>query len=136
MGRVTGTVVELRDSRAWVACQAATAVCGACSSGRGCGWARRGRPSRLEIPAQLDGRPLELGTVLELEADEGPLLVAAARLYVPPLLGLLLGPALLRILGLEAGPAPVAAALIGLLAGGLVARTWTRRVPAVVVRRA
>lgn len=136
MGRVTGTVVELRDTHAWVACQAAAATCGACSSGRGCGWARRGRPSRLEIPALLDGRPLELGTVLELEADEGPLLAAAARLYLPPLLGLLLGPALLRVLGLDAGPAPVAAALAGLLAGGLVARMWTRHVPTVLVRRA
>jgi hypothetical protein len=43
---------------------------------------------------------------------------------------------LLRGLGLDAGPAPVAAALVGLLAGGLIARAWTRRVPAVVVRRA
>ena len=136
MGRVTGTVVELRDSRAWVACQAVASACGACSAGRGCGWGRRGRSSRLEIPAQLDGQPLELGTVLELEADEGPLLAAAARLYLPPLLGLLLGPVLLRGLGLDAGPAPVAAALVGLLAGGLIARAWTRRVPAVVVRRA
>lgn len=136
MSRVTGTVVELRDSRAWVACRPAASACGACSSGHGCGWSRRGAPARLQIPAELEGRPLELGTVLELEAGEGPLLAAAARLYLPPLGGLLLGPALLRVTGLETGAGPAIAALAGLLAGAWIARAWTRRAPAIAVRRA
>jgi positive regulator of sigma E activity len=136
VGRVAGTVVELRGNRARVACQPAASSCGACSSGRGCGWSRRGRAIQLEIPAELDGRRLEPGTEVELEADEGPLLAAAARLYLPPLAGLLLGPTLLRVMGLDAGVAPLVAATAGLLAGALVARAWTHRAPVVLARRA
>ena len=43
-----------------------------------------------------------------------------------PLAGLLAGPALLRFVGWEQGVTPLLAAVVGLLAGSLVARRWTR----------
>jgi hypothetical protein len=49
---------------------------------------------------------------------------------------LIAGPALLRVLEVDSGAAPLLAAVIGLLAGGLLARQRTRSLPAVVVRLA
>jgi positive regulator of sigma E activity len=84
--------------------------------------------------AHPDGS-LQPGETVELAVDDGRLLAAAARLYLPPLAGLLLGPAALRLAGWEAGPAPLVAAAVGLLAGMLVARQWTRRGAPVEVHR-
>ncbi|HET9693997.1 MAG TPA: SoxR reducing system RseC family protein [Steroidobacteraceae bacterium] len=135
MARVAGTVVEVRDGRAWIECTAEASACAACSSGRGCAWASRGGSRRFETAAALDGRVLQPGEAVELEADEARLLAAAARLYLPPLAGMLAGPALLRLAGLDAGVAPLLAATAGLLAGGLLARAVTRGAPGVVLRR-
>jgi positive regulator of sigma E activity len=136
MSRLAGTVVEVRDGRAVVECEALAASCGACASGRGCSWRRAGGSRRLEVPAARPDGPLQPGEAVELAVDDGRLLAAAARLYLPPLVGLLLGPAVLRLSGLDAGAAPLVAAAIGLLAGMLVARRWARHgAPAVDVRR-
>jgi positive regulator of sigma E activity len=136
MARVAGTVVEVRDGRAWVECRAETAGCGACATGHGCAWrTRAGVARRLTVPGLLDGRPLETGEPVELEADEARLLAAALRLYLPPLCGLLAGPALMRGLAWEPGAVPLLAGAVGLLAGSVVARAWTRHGPAIALRR-
>jgi len=135
MSRVAGTVVEVRDGRAVVECESAASSCGACSSGRGCSWRRTAGSRRLEVDAAHPAGPLRPGEVVELAIDDGRLLAAAARLYLPPLLGLLLGPAVLRLVGFEVGLAPLAAAVAGLLAGAWVARRWTRGGAEVEVRR-
>jgi positive regulator of sigma E activity len=69
---------------------------------------------------------LELGDRLQVEVDDARLLRAACQLYLPPLAGLLAGPALLRFAGWEPGVTPLLGAALGLLAGGLVAWRWTR----------
>lgn len=140
MGCVAGTVVTVRDGRAWVECAPEAAGCGVCASGRGCGWGRQ-RPgsasTRLEVAATLDGRPLQPGESVLLEANDRALLAVALRLYLLPLAGLLAGPLAVRMAGVDAGLLPVGAALAGLALGGLAARAWTRRTPELVaVRRA
>jgi positive regulator of sigma E activity len=137
MSRLAGTVVEIRHGRARVACVAATTACEGCPVGQGCSWARRSGVGQLEIPAELDGRPLAVGDRLELDADDAHLLRAACRLYLPPFAGLLLAPALLRSWGLESGLGPLWAAAAGLAFGAVVARLWTRRTtPDLALRRA
>jgi len=135
VARITGAVVEVRDGDAWIECRAEATSCGACANGRGCSWRSASGPRRLEVPALLDGRLLEAGEVIELEADESALFRAALRLYLPPLAGLIAGPALLRGFGWEVAAAPLCAAATGLLLGGLLARRWTRNVPALVLHR-
>ena len=136
MACVAGIVVEVRDGQAWIECAADAAACGACAGGRGCAWtSNTGGVRRLAAPAQLDGTPLEPGERVELEADDGRLLAAAARLYLPPLAGLLAGPAALRLAGLDVGTTSLLAAAAGLLAGGLLARALTRNALGVSLRR-
>ena len=135
MARVAGTVVEVRDGRAWVECAAEASGCTHCAGGRGCAWARTG-PRRVALESTLGGRELTPGERVQLEADERRLLGAALRLYLPPLVGLLAGPALLRASQLDAGVLPLLAATCGLLAGAAVARHLTRRAPPVEVFRA
>jgi positive regulator of sigma E activity len=129
MARIAATVVEVRDGRAWLECRPAAGACGACAGGRGCNWRSPAHPRRLEVALPPDGRRLASGDTVELEADETALFLAALRLYLPPLAGLIAGPALLRGFGWDAGALPLLAAVAGLLAGGFVARIWTRRVP-------
>lgn len=136
MSRVAGTVVEVRDGRAVVECAAQASSCGACASGRGCSWRRAAGTRRLEVDAVRPDGTLRPGEAVELAIDDGRLLAAAARLYLPPLAGVLLGPAALRFAGFEAGPAPLVAAAVGLLAGMFLARHWTVRNAPIDVRRA
>jgi positive regulator of sigma E activity len=135
MARVAGTVVEIRDGRAWIECRTDTAGCAACATGHGCAWRSRAGARRLSVPGLLDGRPLEPGEPVELEADEARLLAAALRLYLPPLCGLMAGPALVRGLAWEPGVVPLLAAAVGLVAGSVVARAWTRHGPAIALHR-
>jgi positive regulator of sigma E activity len=136
MARVAGTVVEVRDGRAWIDCtDTAAAGCSACATGLGCAWRSRAGPRRLETPGHVDGRPLQAGEAVELETDARSLLRAAAWAYLAPLAGLIGGPTLLRLGGWDAGLAPLAAAAAGLVVGSLLARRITREAPAVVVHR-
>ena len=128
MGQVTGVVTRIQAGLAVVEC-AATAVgaCASCANGRGCGWQRTGlrRQLLLEVPAgELPPQP---GESVAIAVDDRQLLAAALRLYLPPLAGLLAGPALLRASGLEQGAAPLLAAVVGLALGAAVAWRWTRR---------
>ena len=127
MGQVTGVVTRVDAGRARIECGLAShPACGACGSGRGCGWQRSNEPRRLEIPSRQGSRTLELGDRLEVQVDDHRLLRAACWLYLPPLAGLLAVPALFRFVGWEQGALPLLAAVVGLLAGGLVAWRWTR----------
>ncbi len=127
MGQVTGIVTRVEAGRARVECGVSNhPACGACAAGRGCGWQRSNQPRRLEIDAQQGQRTLAPGDRLEVQIDDARLLRAACRLYLPPLAGLLAGPALLRVVGWEPGGIPLLGALLGLLAGGFLAWRWTR----------
>jgi positive regulator of sigma E activity len=128
MAQVTGVVTRIQAGQAVVEC-ATTAVgaCASCSSGRGCGWQRTGlrRQLLLDLPP---GQPaLQPGESVAIAVDDRQLLAAALRLYLPPLAGLLAGPALLRASGLEQGAAPLLAAVLGLGLGAAVAWRWSRR---------
>ena len=127
MGQVTGIVTRVEAGRAHVECGVSNhPACGTCEAGRGCGWQRTNRPRRLEIDAQQGLRTLAPGDQLEVQIDDARLLRAACRLYLPPLAGLLAGPALLRVVGWEQGALPLLGALLGLVAGGFLAWRWTR----------
>jgi positive regulator of sigma E activity len=127
MGQVTGIVIRVVAGRASIECDESTqAACGACAAGRGCGWQRSNQPRQLEIAVRQGLRELRPGDRLALHIDDSRLFWAACRLYLPPLAGLLAGPALLRIAGWEQGGFPLLAAAFGLVAGGLIARRWTR----------
>ncbi len=127
MTQVTGVVTRVDAGRARVECSDSShAMCGACAAGRGCGWQRSNPRRHLQIDARQGGRTLQPGDRLELQIDDARLLRAACRLYLPPLAGLLAGPALLRVAGWEQGFNPLLAAVFGLLAGGLIAWRWTR----------
>jgi positive regulator of sigma E activity len=134
MLRVTGVVTQVEAGVARIECSpAGQPACATCATGRGCGWQRSSQARRIELNAlqgncQLQAGQLEAGQTLELEVDEGRLLRAACRLYLPPLAGLLAGPALLRMAGLEQGVLPFAAACAGLGLGAAVAWRWTRDV--------
>lgn len=127
MAQVTGVVTRVDAGRARVECdESSHPVCSACAAGRGCGWQRSNVARRLDIDARQDGQTLQPGDRIELQIDDGRLLWAACRLYLPPLAGLLAGPALLRAAGWEQGFTPLLAAMFGLLIGGLIAWRWSR----------
>ena len=127
MGQVTGVVTRVEAGRARVECGVSNhPACGTCAAGRGCGWQRSNQPRRLEIDAHQGMRTLAPGDWLEVRVDDARLLRAACRLYLPPLVGLLAGPSLLRVAGWEPGVTPLLGALVGLLAGGCLAWRWTR----------
>ena len=69
------------------------------------------------------------GARVTVEVEDGVLLGAAARTYLPPLAGLLAGPLLAdRVAG--GGELPLLlSALGGVLLGWAVARAWLRRSP-------
>ena len=81
---------------------------------------------RIELDEKQSQRTLAPGDQLEVQIDDARLLRAACRLYLPPLAGLLAGPALLRVVGWEQGALPLLGALLGLVAGGFLAWRWTR----------
>jgi positive regulator of sigma E activity len=128
MGQVTGVVTRLQAGQALVECAATSAGgCASCSNGRGCGWQRTGLRRQLVLDVPPGQPPLQPGESVSISVDDRQLLAAALRLYLPPLAGLLAGPALLRASGLEQGAAPLLAAVVGLALGAAVAWRWTRR---------
>ena len=115
MGQVTGVVTRVEAGRARVECGISNhPACGTCAAGRGCGWQRSNQPRRLEIDAHQGLRTLQPGDRLEVQIDDARLLRAACWLDLPPLVGLLAGPALLRVAGWERGVTPLLGAVLGL----------------------
>ena len=128
--RTAARVHDVRAGRAWLACEAA-AGCPSCSGGRGCAlrWLSRPGEPLLEVPERRpDGGRLSPGEAVTIEVPEGELLRAAARAYLPPLAGLLAGPAVAVAWTADELPA-LLAAVAGLAAGWTVARSWLRRSP-------
>ena len=129
MLRVTGVVIGVEAGVARIQCSPeGQPACAACATGRGCGWQRPNRPRHIEIDTLRGAATTALapGDTLELEVEEGRLLRAAGRLYLPPLAGVLLGPAVCRLLGLEHGLWPLLGAGAGLALGMAVAWRWAR----------
>jgi sigma-E factor negative regulatory protein RseC len=136
MARVAGTVVAVTDGCAIVECATLPSGCSTCASGGGCrGFAATpgSRTLSVPLPAGESWRP---GDLVELTVDETALLRGALRLYLPPLAGVLAGPALLHAWGGATGAWELAAGAVGLLAGLVAARLWTQRTPTVRVSRA
>lgn len=130
--RAAARVLEVREGRARLECESATAACSACQGGRGCAlrWlARPGAPS-LEVPVRTgDGTSFQAGDRVTLVMSDGEMLRAVALAYLPPLAGLLGGP-LLATRGLGGGEgAALLAAVAGLGIGWAVGRAWLRRTP-------
>jgi len=129
------TVARVRDAgqdRVRLDCDAPASTCGACAGGRGCAlrWLARAEGPTLEVPARReDGRRWVGGDTVVVEVPEGELLRAAARAYLPPLAGLLGGPALVAMLPGSSEVAAAAAAAAGITLGWVVARAWLRRMP-------
>jgi positive regulator of sigma E activity len=136
--RTRARVHDVRDGRAWLECETAAGACTACAGGRGCAlrWLGRSGSGLLEVPAQgPGGAALAPGDALTIEVSDGELLRAATAAYVPPLLGLLAGPVLARLLA-AGDPIAVAAAGLGLALGWAASRAWLRRSPPRVELRA
>ena len=130
--RTTARVRDVRDGRAWLACEAAASTCHACSGGRGCAlrWLARADGAELEVPAEAaDGRRLATGDGILLEVSDGELLRAAMLAYLPPLAGLLLGAGGATVLAPGMQATAMLASLAGLVAGWAVSRAWLRRSP-------
>ena len=128
MLRVTGVVTGVEAGIARIECSPqGQQACAACAAGRGCGWRQPSQPRHIEIDAFRAGATaLAPGDTLELQVEEGRLLRAAGRLYLPPLAGLLIGPAVCRVLELEHCLWPLLSAGVGLAVGIVVAWRWAR----------
>lgn len=129
--RTTATVLGVVDGRARLACEAQV-HCGACQGGRGCAlrWFGRG-PRGLEVvaPAAAEGELLQAGQVVELEVRDSELLRTTVRASLPPLVGLLGGPLLVRFTGVGGEATELLAAAVGIGFGWAIARAWLRRSP-------
>jgi len=131
--RATARVHDVREGRAWLACETAAVACAACAGGRGCAlrWlGRAGGGTTLEVPARgVDGRRLAPGDGVILEVSDGELLRSAALAYLPPLAGLLGGPLAAILLDFRSEPVAVLAAALGLALGWGASRSWLRHSP-------
>ena len=76
-----------------------------------------------------DGSALSAGQSVTIEVPDGELLRSAAKVYLLPLAGLLVGPALVRWIGAGGEFAALMAALTGVVLGWALARGWVRRSP-------
>lgn len=126
-------VLEVNGARARLACDSTDAVCSACAGRGGCALQRlAGRSdARLEVSTRtVDGGLLVPGSRVSVELDDGALVGAAARAYLPPLAGLLAVPLLVRVVVADGGEGLLLlAAGVGLLLGWAAARAWLRRSP-------
>jgi len=131
--KATARVRDVREGRAWLACETTAVACAACAGGRGCAlrWlGRAGGGTKLEVPARgIDGRRLAPGDGVTLEVSDGELLRLAALAYLPPLAGLLGGPLAAMLLDLRSEPVAVVGAAFGLALGWGASRSWLRRSP-------
>jgi sigma-E factor negative regulatory protein RseC len=129
--RTVARVLDVRDERARLACDEQPA-CQACHGGRGCAlrWLGSADRSSLEVPSVTrDGSALITGQSVTIEVPDGDLLRSAAKVYLVPLAGLLIGPALVRWSGAASESAALLAAVTGVVLGWVLARGWVRRSP-------
>ena len=106
----------------------AAAVCKRCAEGKGCGAGLMGGSSRARrVNALLvDGLNVERGDSVSLSLEPGNLLRAAAIVYGLPLVGAL-SAALLALVMDATDLAVAAAALLGIIAGVVLARLRLQR---------
>ena len=106
----------------------AAAVCKRCAQGKGCGAGLMGGTSRArQVSAILaDGLNVERGDSVSLSLEPGNLLRAAAIVYGLPLVGALSGALLAQVMR-ATDLAVVAAALLGIVAGVVLARVRLQR---------
>lgn len=138
--KAVARVLEVDGERARLECDAGSASCTSCAGRGGCALQRLAgrRRSRLEVPAlAADGVRLVPGVRVTVEVEDGALLGAAARTYLPPLAGLLTGPLLVAATAGGGDELVLASALGGVLLGWAAARAWLRRSPPrIAVRQA
>jgi len=130
--KAVARVLEVDGERARLECDATSASCAACAVRGGCAMQRLAgrRHSRLEVPVlAADGVRLMPGARVTVEVEDGELLGAAARAYLPPIAGLLAGPALAGAAAGDSEGIVLLGALAGVLLGWLAARAWLRRSP-------
>ncbi len=130
--KAAARVREVNGNRARLECDSATFACAACADRGGCALKRLagGHEPRLEVPARaIDGVLLVPGSRVTVEVDEGELLGAALRAYLPPLVGLLAGALLARAVAGGGEGLVLFCAAAGLLLGWAVSRAWLRRSP-------
>ncbi|MEW5770663.1 MAG: SoxR reducing system RseC family protein [Pseudomonadota bacterium] len=118
-------VTRTEGAAAWVVGEAPSS-CGACG-GKGCGssvFNRVWHPDAQEYPVAnpIGAQP---GDAVVVGLPDGSLLLASTRAYLLPLLALLLGAGLGRLLGGDAHGEPASA--LGGLIGLLLAALWLRR---------
>jgi positive regulator of sigma E activity len=131
-------VCEVDADQALLACESPAVACSRCAGGGGCALRRLsgGRSALLAVPRRVPGgEPLSVGVRVTVAVSEGELLRAAGRAYLPPLAGLLAGPALARGLATGGDGWMLLGAVAGLALGWAVARTWLQRVPPAVAVR-
>jgi sigma-E factor negative regulatory protein RseC len=127
----TARVLSVSAGRARVACEQ-TASCGACGAGGRCAlkWFAGPAAESIEIPDRTDDSlPLRVGEAVTISVADGEVLRAAARVYLPPLAGLLGGALLGRWM---TGPGEVGALIFALIGTGIAwyaGRSWSRRHP-------
>jgi positive regulator of sigma E activity len=93
-------------------------------------WLARSGRTTLELPEpSWAAAGLRAGDDVVIEVEDGELLHAALRAYLPPLAGLIAGPVAAGFAAPGSEPAALAAALVGLLLGWRLARAWLVRVP-------
>ena len=133
----TARVLTVRDGRARVACDD-RAACSACGRGGRCAlkWFSGGTGATLEVPARIDAQSmLRPGQAVTIAVGDGEVLRAAATVYLPPLVGLLLGATAGSALGVAGEAGTLLTAAVGGLAGWAVARAWSRsRPPSVSIK--
>lgn len=130
--KAVARVLDVDGEQARLECEAAAASCAACARAGGCALQRLAahRGSRLEVPRlAADGSLLVPGTQVTVEVDDGELLGAAVRSYLPPLAGVLAGPLLVHATAGEGELRILISAVVGVLLGWAVARAWLRRSP-------
>jgi positive regulator of sigma E activity len=130
--KAAALVLGVEGGRARLECDAAAAACLACAGRGGCALQRlAGRSgARLEVPAlDADGRVLVPGARVTVEIDDGELLGAAARTYLPPVAGVLTAASLAAATAAGHEALVLLAGLAGLGSGWAVARAWLRRSP-------
>lgn len=123
-----GRIVRAVRDRAWVEA-GSRENCARCAEGRGCGGGLLGRwlGNRLHLVEARNPRHYPEGSWVELALPDRAVLVGALMVYVPPLMGMLLGAVITAVvLGLPE-LAVVLGAVFGLFAGGLFSRLLGRR---------
>lgn len=123
-----GRIVRASDDRAWVEA-GSRENCARCAEGRGCGGGLLGQwlGRRLHQVEVRNPHHYSEGSWVELELSERALLAGALMVYLPPLLVMLLGAAVVAVALGWPEPFVVLGAVLGLVTGSLLSRVLGRK---------